>query len=250
MLRGVGQSEHVLPCCPALLIAYVGYARRKYSEVADQVPTSRSSAVVMVPSALVLMLGSACALLPSDLAASASRRAVLSGAASATLLPLAARAAQPGVPEGMKTSESYTNLQQIAPEVTGTLGAGTMSSRSRPVTGIVLLEEVQESGKKDAPTVAAELVLDGGVAADMERLTHISLVLAPQLKKLAQVSAISRNRVSKTVREVTQVTQLTQVTQKSITFSTVSRSWRGGDEGESITLPQHITMYVPSNLLN
>ena len=34
-----------------------------------------------------------------------------------------------------------------------------------------------------------------------------SLVLAPQLKKLAQVSAISRNRVSKTVREVTQVTQ-------------------------------------------
>ena len=65
----------------------------------------------------------------------------------------------------MKTSESYTNLQQISPETTGTLGAGTMSSRSRPVTGVVLLEEVQESGKKTAPTVSAELVLDGGVAA-------------------------------------------------------------------------------------
>lgn len=65
----------------------------------------------------------------------------------------------------MKTSESYTNLQQISPETTGTLGAGTMSSRSRPVTGVVLLEEVQETGKKDAPTVTAELVLDGGVAA-------------------------------------------------------------------------------------
>lgn len=65
----------------------------------------------------------------------------------------------------MRTSESYTNLQQISPETTGTLGAGTMSSRSRPVTGVVLLEEVQESGKKTAPTVSAELVLDGGVAA-------------------------------------------------------------------------------------
>jgi len=69
------------------------------------------------------------------------------------------------VPEGMKTSESYSNLQQIAPEITGTLGAGTMSSRSRPSTGVVLLEEVQESGKAASPTITAELVLDGGVAA-------------------------------------------------------------------------------------
>ena len=95
-----------------------------------------------------------------------SRRAVLRSAASAAaLIPLAANAAAPGVPEGMKTSESYSNLQQISPETTGTLGAGTMSSRSRPVTGVVLLEEVKESGKKDAPTVTAEVVLDGGVAA-------------------------------------------------------------------------------------
>lgn len=69
--------------------------------------------------------------------------------------------AQGGVPEGMKTSESYTNLQQISPETTGTLGAGTMSSRSRPETGVILLEEVSETGS----TVSAELVLDGGVAA-------------------------------------------------------------------------------------
>jgi len=92
------------------------------------------------------------------------RRALLRGAAASALsVPLVVRAG--GVPEGMKTSESYTNLQQISPETTGTLGAGTMSSRSRPATGVVLIEEVQESGKKDAPTVSAELVLDGGVAA-------------------------------------------------------------------------------------
>jgi len=100
--------------------------------------------------------------------AATSRRDVLR---SAVLLPIAGvglgalPANAGGVPEGMKTSESYSNLQQISPETTGTLGAGTMSSRSRPSTGVVLLEEVQEAGKKDAPAVSAELVLDGGVAA-------------------------------------------------------------------------------------
>uniref|UniRef100_A0A7S2I576 PsbP C-terminal domain-containing protein n=1 Tax=Haptolina brevifila TaxID=156173 RepID=A0A7S2I576_9EUKA len=94
----------------------------------------------------------------------ATRRAVLQSAIStAAALPLVAKAG--GVPEGMKTSESYSTLQQIAPEVTGTLGAGTMSSRSRPVTGVVLLEEVQESGAKGETAISAELVLDGGVAA-------------------------------------------------------------------------------------
>ena len=94
---------------------------------------------------------------------SQSRRAMLQSAASAAFMPLVAYAG--GVPEGMKTSESYTNLQQISPETTGTLGAGTMSSRSRPETGVVLLEEVQEAGSKDKPTVSADLVLDGGVIA-------------------------------------------------------------------------------------
>lgn len=104
---------------------------------------------------------------PEATAAALDRRTLLGGAAAALplLLSPAAALAQAGVPEGMKTSESYTNLQQIAPEVTGTLGAGTMSSRSRPSTGVVLLEEVQESGSRGAPTVTAELVLDGGVAA-------------------------------------------------------------------------------------
>jgi hypothetical protein len=40
-----------------------------------------------------------------------------------------------------------------------------MSSRSRPATGVVLVAEVQESGRKDAPAVTADLVLDGGVVA-------------------------------------------------------------------------------------
>ena len=92
---------------------------------------------------LVCALASSTALVPD--APRVGRRAVLRGAASAAMLPAIAWAG--GAPEGMKTSESYTNLQQIAPEVTGTLGAGTMSSRSRPVTGIVLLEEVSASGK-------------------------------------------------------------------------------------------------------
>ena len=112
---------------------------------------------------LLLVLESVAALQPATF----SRRAVLRSAAttSTLLLPHASNAAQTGVPEGMKTSESYTTLQQISPETTGTLGAGTMSSRSRPTTGVVLLEEVEETGKKDAPLVSAELVLDGGVAA-------------------------------------------------------------------------------------
>merc|ERR1711920_227464 len=93
------------------------------------------------------------------------RRAALVGFSSITLGSLTPRSAISGVPEGMKTSESYSTLQQISPETTGTLGAGTISSRSRPITGVVLLEEVQEAGKKSAPFVSAELVLDGGVAA-------------------------------------------------------------------------------------
>jgi len=93
------------------------------------------------------------------------RRAVLSAVAGMQFAPLPAVAASGGVPDGMRTSESYTNLQQLSPETTGTLGAGTMSSRSRPSTGVVLLEEVSEAGKKDAPTVSADLVLDGGVVA-------------------------------------------------------------------------------------
>jgi len=110
--------------------------------------------------AMVASLGATLHQQPSS---SVRRRAVLHNMASVAVLPFVANAG--GVPEGMKTSESYSNLQQISPETTGTLGAGTMSSRSRPSTGVVLLEEVIETGSKDAATVSAELVLDGGVAA-------------------------------------------------------------------------------------
>jgi len=96
--------------------------------------------------------------------ATAGRRAVL-GAALTSLAGSTLPALAGGVPEGMRTSESYSNLQQLSPQTTGALGAGTISSRSRPVTGVVLLDEVQEAGKKDAPTVSADLVLDGGVVA-------------------------------------------------------------------------------------
>jgi hypothetical protein len=75
------------------------------------------------------------------------------------------RAAWAAPQQLMPTSADYTNLQQLSPETTGTLGAGTISSRSRPATGVVLLEEVQETGDKNTPTVSAEIVLDGGVAA-------------------------------------------------------------------------------------
>lgn len=114
----------------------------------------------------VLLFSVLGALLPPD-AASMGRRVVLQRAAAATTAIFGQKliANAGGVPEGMKTSADYSNLQQLSPETTGTLGAGTMSSRSRPVTGVVLLEEVQEVGKKEAPSISAELVLDGGVVA-------------------------------------------------------------------------------------
>ena len=69
--------------------------------------------------AFVALCSASAALLPPEVVA--TRRAVLlRGAAATFALPLTAHAG--GVPEGMKTSESYTNLQQISPETTGTLG--------------------------------------------------------------------------------------------------------------------------------
>jgi len=94
-----------------------------------------------------------------------SRRAVLRRAAvipaAAVVLPTWASS---GAPEGRKTLESYSNLPHLAPQVTGTLGAGTISSADM-ISGVILLEEVRESGRKDAPAVSAEIALDGGIAA-------------------------------------------------------------------------------------
>jgi len=97
-------------------------------------------------------------------------------AAAVTVLP-AGCAALAGVPaQLMPTSADYSNLQQLSPGTVGTLGAGTISSRSRPSTGVVLLEEVQQSGKKDAPTISAEIVLDGGIAATISFDSEYPLV--------------------------------------------------------------------------
>lgn len=45
---------------------------------------------------------------------------------------------------------------------------GITGARSRPVTGVVLVDEVKESGPKNAPLVQAEIVLDGGIIANVE----------------------------------------------------------------------------------
>lgn len=95
-----------------------------------------------------------------------SRRAALSSAAIAAMLPLVASAREnmAGKQAGMVTGEDIKSLQQISPMTTGSLGAGTISSRSRPVTGVILLDEVKESGD----SVSAEVVLDGGVIGNVE----------------------------------------------------------------------------------
>lgn len=171
----------------AACTAHAGYGRRVQSptgQVEDSFSQSRARAGVDTLRALALSLlafnptvlnkvdlhipalrlprHSSTLMQPKD--PQTSRRALVSGAAALSMLPLVANAVG-GAPEGMKTSMDYTNLQQIAPEVTGTLGAGTMSSRSRPVTGVVLLESPQETGTP--PYVSAELVLDGGVIANV-----------------------------------------------------------------------------------
>mmetsp|Transcript_14308 Transcript_14308/g.25495 ORF Transcript_14308/g.25495 Transcript_14308/m.25495 type:complete len:379 (+) Transcript_14308:49-1185(+) len=106
--------------------------------------------------------------------AKVNRRDALSSAAAAAMLPFLANAAKGpsqsmvGRQAGMTTGEDIQSLQQISPGTFGSLGAGTISSRSRPVTGVILLEEVKESGEKNSPTVTAEMVLDGGVIGNIE----------------------------------------------------------------------------------
>ena len=65
----------------------------------------------------------------------------------------------------MKTSESFSSLTDLTGQQAQNLGAGTIASRSRPQTGVVLLEQVQTSGAEKAPLVSSELVLSGNVAA-------------------------------------------------------------------------------------
>lgn len=65
--------------------------------------------------------------------------------------------------DDIEKMKSITSLQQMAP---GTLeaGGGTMSSRSPPQTGVVLLEPPAADNTKRA-FISAELVCDGGVLA-------------------------------------------------------------------------------------
>ncbi len=96
-----------------------------------------------------------------------SRRALLAAAAPAAALlaannPTNALAADE---QKMRTSSDFNSLTDLTGQQSQNLGAGTISSRSRPVTGVVLLDDIATSGKESAPLVSAELVLDGGVAA-------------------------------------------------------------------------------------
>ena len=65
--------------------------------------------------------------------------------------------------EPMRTSASFNSLQDLTGEVSQNLGAGTIAGKSRPVTGVVLVDEVAASGPDKAPTISAEIVLNGGV---------------------------------------------------------------------------------------
>lgn len=81
----------------------------------------------------------------------------------ATMLPAPSTAAAPPQQQ-MRTSSDFNSIMELTGEQSQNLGAGTISSRSRPVTGVVLLDEVVSSGKESSPTISAEMVLDGGVA--------------------------------------------------------------------------------------
>eukprot|EP00629_Pelagomonadales_sp_RCC1024_P003912 CAMPEP_0119269054 /NCGR_PEP_ID=MMETSP1329-20130426/6605_1 /TAXON_ID=114041 /ORGANISM="Genus nov. species nov., Strain RCC1024" /LENGTH=271 /DNA_ID=CAMNT_0007269041 /DNA_START=317 /DNA_END=1128 /DNA_ORIENTATION=- len=82
------------------------------------------------------------------------RRSVL----LAPLTPLAANA----VEQPMKTSSDFQSYEAVTGESRGAnLGAGSISGKSRPVTGCTLVEAPTSAGG----TVSAELVLSGGVLA-------------------------------------------------------------------------------------
>lgn len=76
--------------------------------------------------------------------------------------------ALPALAEEMRTSANIGGYEQLTGEPGSSLGAGAISGRSRPRTGVCLLEPVQTVGAKDDLAVQALLALDGkpsGVAA-------------------------------------------------------------------------------------
>ena len=66
---------------------------------------------------------------------------------------------------GMRTSADFNTLYDLTGQQSQNLGAGTIAGKSRPVTGVVLLEEPAGSGDPKKPTISAEVVTNGGVAA-------------------------------------------------------------------------------------
>ena len=94
---------------------------------------------------------------------SVSRRTALAGLSSLGASPFAARAAE----QQMRTSSDVSSLSELSGTGarSANLGASTIAGKSRPVTGCVLLDSVSSSGPDATPTLTAELVLDGGVAA-------------------------------------------------------------------------------------
>lgn len=96
------------------------------------------------------------------------RRALLRSALSISLLssPISPSLPRPALAEEqMKTSSSFNSFMDLTGQMSQNLGAGTISGKSRPETGCVLIDEVLASGPAKSPTVTAELITSGGVAA-------------------------------------------------------------------------------------
>lgn len=67
---------------------------------------------------------------------------LLAGAAPLSSLPGRSSAAAPPQQQ-MRTSADYNSIMELTGQQSQNLGAGTISSRSRPVTGVILLDEVR-----------------------------------------------------------------------------------------------------------
>jgi hypothetical protein len=120
----------------------------------------------------VFALATLAALNPAELGRRQLGRALGSSLlAASSLAPV--RAASPPPPTdpsaSMRTSASISGYTDLTGAPGSSLGAGAMSGRSRPKTGVVLLEPVLTVGAAGGAgkllTVQALLALDGGVAA-------------------------------------------------------------------------------------
>ena len=146
---------------------YFAFARRE--EIAMSLPLSQvlSSKHINMPTSSFRLLLALTTTLTSAVALQ-TRRALLrsataaSAASAVTLLPaLAAHAAQSGVPEGMRTSESYTNLQQLSRD-DGHAGRWHDLVALTTITAWCCLKKCKSPARRMR---RSWLVLDGGVVA-------------------------------------------------------------------------------------